>query len=287
MRAMNQNTHTTPTKTAPFAEFTDSPKMPLLFLGHGSPMSALVPDIFTANIAKISQQIPQPAAIVCISAHWQTRGSFVTAMQNPKTIHDFYGFPPALYAEQYPAKGSPQLARAMAQYFQNQSQALFLDEQQWGLDHGTWCVLKYLYPDAQIPVLQLSLDIEKSPQAHYQLGQQLQILRRKGVLIIGSGNIVHNLRHMSRAHGDDYGYDWALLADEEIKTAIDARNHEKLLHIHDYGAHFQLAIPSSEHYLPLLYILSCQEPDEAAYIFNDQPLMGSLTMTSVALGLAN
>lgn len=263
----------------------NTPKMPVLFLGHGSPMSAIEPNEFTQRIEDISKKIPIPSAILCISAHWETQGSWLTAMLKPKTIHDFYGFPAELYAQQYPAPGSPELANFTQQILLKKHTDIKLDNDKWGLDHGTWSVLKYLYPKAHIPVVQLSLDQHKSAQQHYKLAQQLSVLRHKGVLIIGSGNIVHNLRMLSRYTEESFGFDWALEADETVRQAIIKGNHDALINIENQGEALRLAIPTPEHYWPLLYTLALQEKSDSVHLFNEKPLYGALSMTSVALGI--
>lgn len=257
-------------------------KMPVLFLGHGSPMNAIEENEFVTGFRNIASEIPRPNAILCISAHWETRGTFVTAMDNPPTIHDFGGFPKELFAVQYPAPGSPQLAR--------ETQALISKTQvglddKWGLDHGAWSVIKHLYPKADIPVIQMSLDYSQTPQYHYELAQQIQSLRKKGVLIIGSGNIVHNLRMVEwQRLNDTFGYDWAIEANEKMKSFILNGNHKELINFRSQGRAFDLAIPTPEHYLPLLYSLALQGKQEPVKLFNDKAVAGSLTMTSVKIG---
>lgn len=263
--------------------FPNSEKMPILFLGHGSPMYAVEPNEFTENLQQLATKLPRPSAILCISAHWETQGTWLTAMPKPRTIHDFYGFPQALFDVQYPASGSPELAGLTQQILQQRKLKAYLDDSEWGLDHGTWSMLKYLYPLADVPVVQLSLDLNKSPQQHYDLSQELAMLRRKGVLIIGSGNVVHNLRMMTPKPRD--GFDWALEADDAIRTAVLHGNHQKLINFDQQGEAFKLAIPTAEHYFPLLYMLSLQEKNDAVAVFNDKPVHGSLTMTSFAIGL--
>lgn len=256
--------------------------MPVLFLGHGSPMNAIEDNQFVRGFRQVSTQIEVPKAILVVSAHWETRGTRVTAMSHPKTIHDFGGFPPALYQVQYPAPGSPELAKDIQT--QVHSTDVHLDDQ-WGLDHGAWTVIRHMYPKADIPVIQLSLDYHKTPQEHYELGKELARLREKGVLIVGSGNVVHNLRmvHWQKLN-EPYGYDWAIAANEKIKADILGGNHHDLIHYSKLGKAFELAIPTPEHYLPLLYSLALQGKDESVSLFNDEPLGGSLTMTSVKIG---
>lgn len=260
----------------------NTPKMPVLFLGHGSPMNAIEENQFVRGFRKVSSEIEVPKAILVVSAHWETPGTQVTAMQNPPTIHDFGGFPRELYQIQYPAPGSPALAREVQQAIH--SSEVHLDEQ-WGLDHGAWTVIRHMYPEANIPVVQLSLDYYKSPKEHYELAHELGKLREKGILIVGSGNVVHNLRmvHWQKLN-ESYGYDWAIEANERIKSLILEGNHQPLIDYSRQGKAFELAIPTPEHYLPLLYALSLQGKGEEIMLFNDEPLGGSLTMTSVKIG---
>ena len=262
--------------------FGKTKKMPILFLGHGSPMNAIEENEFVSGFRKLAKNLPKPNAILCVSAHWETKGTFVTAMQNPPTIHDFGGFPKELFAVQYPAPGSPQLA--------NETKALITKtevglDHKWGLDHGAWSVIKHLYPNADIPVIQLSLDYSQTPQYHYELAQQLKSLREKGILIIGSGNMVHNLGKVEwRRLNENFGYDWAMEANEKMKKYILDQNHQELIDFRSQGKAFDLAIPTPEHYLPLLYSLAMQDKNEAVELFNDKAVAGALTMTSVKIG---
>ncbi|MEZ4685437.1 MAG: 4,5-DOPA dioxygenase extradiol, partial [Bacteroidia bacterium] len=249
----------------------------------GSPMNAIEENEFVRGFRKIAEEITTvPRAILCISAHWETQGTFVTAMEQPRTIHDFGGFPRALYEVQYPAPGSPALAKEASELVSSTTVGL---DQQWGLDHGAWSVIKHLYPKANIPVIQMSLDYRKPPRYHYELAKELAALRRKGVLIIGSGNMVHNLGMVAwdKLNVDGYGYDWALEADAKMKELILDKNHDPLVNYASQGRAFQLSIPTPEHYLPLLYVLGLQEKGEQASLFNDKALGGSLTMTSVKI----
>lgn len=264
------------------AAFPDSPKMPVLFLGHGSPMNAIEENEFVAGFRNVATTIPKPHAILCVSAHWETRGTYVTAMQMPPTIHDFGGFPKALFEVQYPAPGSPELAKMTRELVTATEVGL---DDKWGLDHGAWSVIKHLYPDADIPVIQMSIDVNASPEAHYDIARQLSTLRRKGVLIIGSGNMVHNLRavdwqNLSKV---DYGYDWAIEADEQMKKFILEQDHKSLIAFRSQGKAFDLAIPTPEHFLPLIYTLALQEKGDEVSIFNNKAVAGSLTMTSVKI----
>lgn len=257
-------------------------KMPVLFLGHGSPMNAIEENEFVTGFRNIAQNIPRPNAILCVSAHWETKGTYVTAMQHPRTIHDFGGFPDELFAVQYPAPGSPALASETKSLITKTEVGL---DDKWGLDHGAWSVIKHLYPDADIPVIQMSIDYSKPPQFHYELAQQIKSLREKGVLIIGSGNMVHNLRRVEwRRLNETFGYDWALEAGEKMKSYILDGDHNPLINYRAQGTAFNLAIPTPEHYLPLLYSLALKEDNEAVELFNDKAVAGALTMTSVKIG---
>lgn len=263
--------------------FESSKRMPVLFLGHGSPMNGIEDNEFVRAFKKQGQQLDKPNAIIVVSAHWETNGTFVTAMQNPRTIHDFGGFPKALYEVQYPAPGHPALAKEISEIV-SPTGTVHLDDK-WGLDHGAWTVIKHLFPDADVPVIQLSLDYKMTPQQHYELAQQLKKLREKGVLIVGSGNMVHNLRKVDfRKINENYGYDWAIEADSKMKKWILEGNHQNLIDFNKQGKAFNLAIPTPEHYLPLLYTLGLKDEKDNTTIFNDSPLGGSLTMTSVKFG---
>jgi len=262
--------------------FESTANMPVLFLGHGSPMNAIEENEFTEGWRSIGKTIPKPAVVLCISAHWETRGTLVTAMEKPKTIHDFRGFPEKLYAVQYPAPGSPGLAMEIKRLVTNTQVGL---DDKWGLDHGCWSVVKNLYPDADIPVLQISMDYNMSAQQHYDLAKDLRVFRNKGILIIGSGNMVHNLGMVAwNKLNDTYGYDWAIEAGEKMKKYILNGEHEQLINYKSQGMSFDLAIPTPDHYLPLLYAIALQEKDDTVTIFNDKPVGGSLTMTSVKIG---
>jgi len=264
--------------------FSITEKMPVLFLGHGSPMNAIEENEFVSGFRKVGSEISKPNAILCISAHWETRGTFVTAMQNPPTIHDFGGFPKALFDVQYPAPGSPELANETKALIKKTEVGL---DHKWGLDHGAWSVIKHLYPNADVPVIQMSLDYSQTPQYHYELARELSSLRKKGVLIIGSGNMVHNLGMVewSKLNTDNYGFDWALEAREKMKSFILNGDHKSLINYKSQGKPFELAIPTPEHYLPLLYTLALKEENEKITLFNDKAVGGSLTMTSVKIGL--
>ena len=256
--------------------------MPVLFLGHGSPMNAIEENEYVRGFRDISKTIQTPKAILCISAHWYTQGTKLTAMETPTTIHDFMGFPPELYDVQYPAKGEPDLARYTQSILDKGLAEL---DDKWGLDHGAWTVIKHLYPAANIPVVQMSIDYTKPPQYHFELAKQLQILREKGVLIIGSGNIIHNLRMIDWPNfdKDNHGYDWAVEARATINKYLMDGNYAPLLNYEQQGAAFKLAIPSPDHYLPLIYTLGLQQKREGIELFNDKLLAGSLSMTSLKI----
>ncbi|MGE5350373.1 MAG: 4,5-DOPA dioxygenase extradiol [Actinomycetota bacterium] len=256
-------------------------KMPVLFLGHGSPMNAIEENEFVQAFRKLGREIPKPESILCISAHWETRGTHVTAMPKPETIHDFGGFPPELYEVQYPAPGSPELAQTAKESVSLTEVGL---DQKWGLDHGAWSVIRHLYPAADTPVVQMSLDYTKAPEYHYELAKQLGKLRRRGVLIIGSGNMVHNLRLIDwRKLDDEYAFDWAEEAQEKMKNLITEGDHDQLIRARNLGRAFELAIPTPEHYLPLLYTLALRDKDDSITFFNDKPVGGSVSMTSVRI----
>lgn len=257
--------------------------MPVLFVGHGSPMNGIEDNEFSQRWKKMAADIPVPKAVLVVSAHWFTNGTQITAMDFPKTIHDFGGFPQALFDVQYPAPGHAIIAKETAALIQSAKVELDHD---WGLDHGTWTVVRHMYPDANIPVLQLSIDYSKGSQFHYDLGKELYNLRKKGVLIIGSGNMVHNLRMVAwdKLNTSNYGFDWAIQMNDTFKNLISDRNHNPLINYEKMGKEAKLAIPTPEHYLPLLYTLALQGSKDKAEFFNDKAVGGSLTMTSVKIG---
>jgi 4,5-DOPA dioxygenase extradiol len=263
----------------------NSETMPLLFLGHGSPMNAIEENEFVRGFREVEKTIPRPAAILVISAHWETRGTFVTAMEKPITIHDFGGFPQALFDVQYPAPGSPELALQTKTLVKSTEIGL---DTKWGLDHGAWSVVKHLYPLADIPVIQMSIDYTKPPQYHFELAQELAALRKKGVLIIGSGNMVHNLRMLAwdKMDADNFGFDWAIEASEKMKQYILSGDYAPLINFKSQGRSFDLAIPTPDHYIPLLYTLGLKDKNDNISLFNDKAVGGSLTMTSVKIEAA-
>lgn len=263
--------------------FKGTAKMPVLFIGHGSPMNAIEENEFVSGWRSIGKTLPRPNAILCVSAHWETKGTYVTAMNKPPTIHDFGGFPKELFEVEYPAPGSPELAGETKNIVRKSEVGL---DSRWGLDHGCWSVVKHLYPNADVPVIQLSLDYFQSPQYHYDLAKELSSLRSKGVLIIGSGNMVHNLGMVSweKMEEPGYGYDWAIEANEKMKKFILSNDHKSLIDYKLQGKAFNLAIPTPDHFLPLLYSLALKEENEKIGIFNDKAVAGSLTMTSIKIG---
>lgn len=260
---------------------TNKNTMPVLFIGHGSPMNAIVENQFSALWSSIALGLPQPKAILCISAHWLSAGTWVTHMEQPKTIHDFYGFPQALFNVQYPAKGAPELAELIQSL--SAKPKIHLDDNAWGLDHGTWSVLNQMYPKADIPVLQLSIDMSEPPDFHFEIGKKLRLLREQGVLILGSGNIVHNLRTI----GWDLpgqGYDWATEFDEWTKEKLIQRDFQALALDYRKTKAGQMSVPTLDHYLPMLYVLGAVN-DQDELKFNVEGCdMGSISMRSFTFG---
>lgn len=259
-------------------------RMPVLFLGHGSPMNAIEENEFVQGFRNVAAEVPKPQALLCVSAHWETRGTFVTAMEHPRTIHDFGGFPQALFDVRYPAPGDPKLAEEVQRTVKGAKVGL---DQSWGLDHGAWSVVKNMYPNADVPIIQMSIDRNLAPERHYALAKEIATLRDKGVLIIGSGNMVHNLGMVAWDKLDQtYAYDWALEASDKMKHAITSGDHATLINFHTQGRAFDLAINSGEHFIPLLYTLALQNKNDRATLFNDKALAGSLTMTAVKIDKA-
>ena len=257
--------------------------MPVLFIGHGSPMNAIEDNEFSKGWKAMAKTLPKPKAILCISAHWETKGTFVTAMEKPQTIHDFGGFPQALFDVEYPAEGNPELAKITSELITNTKVTL---DHEWGLDHGTWTVVKHLYPNAEIPVLQLSIDYNKPAQYHFNLAQQLKLLRKKGVLIIGSGNMIHNLKMVAwdKLQEAEFGYDWAFDMNTLFKEKIENRDFQSLIDYEKLGIGAKLAIPTPDHYFPLIYSVALQDNQDNIQFFNDKLVGGSLNMTSVRFG---
>ncbi len=264
------------------AVFSNTEKMPVLFLGHGNPMNAIEENRFVEGWRNVAKTLPKPHAILCISAHWYTKGTKVTAMEMPFTIHDFGGFPKELFAVQYPAKGDPELAKEAKKLLDTTSVEL---DEKWGLDHGAWSVIKHLYPNADVPVIQLSIDYTQPADYHYGLAKKLSSLRHKGILIIGSGNIVHNLGLVDyqNFYTDNYGYDWAIEAREVINDWLLDGDYQPIINYNKQIKAIQLAVPTPEHYLPLIYTLGLKEKSETITLFNDKLLAGSLSMTSLKI----
>lgn len=258
-------------------------RMPVLFVGHGSPMNGIADNEFSRSWEQLGHEIPEPRAVLCVSAHWLTRGTHVTAMERPRTIHDFGGFPEELYAVEYGAPGDPSLAQETMALIRSTEAGLDHD---WGLDHGCWTVVRRMYPEARIPVLQLSIDYYRSAGYHYELARELAALRRRGVLIIGSGNMVHNIGMMAfdRMNEPGFGYDWAIEMNDTFKRLISRKDHRSLIAYEGLGPASRLAIPTPDHYYPLIYALGLQEDHDDIEFFNDRAVGGSFTMTSVKLG---
>ena len=254
--------------------------MPVVFFGHGSPMNTLEHNRYTEAWRRIGESIPTPKAILCVSAHWYTEGTAVTAMSRPKTIHDFYGFPQALFDVQYPAPGEPQLASRVRDLLAPLEVGL---DESWGLDHGTWSVLKHAYPKANVPVVQLSIDGRQGPRFHYETGRRLAALRDEGALVVGSGNVVHNLRLMKRGGGQ--AFDWAVRFNEKIREALASRDHDTLVDFAKLGEDARLSVPTPEHYLPLLYIAGLQGADETMSFPVDGYDLASVSMLTAVAGL--
>lgn len=259
-------------------------KLPVLFIGHGSPMNGIQDNEFSRTWSRFGKEIPKPKAVLVVSAHWLTNGTHITAMPQPKTIHDFGGFPQALFDVQYPAKGHPELAKFTTSLITSTKVGLDHD---WGLDHGTWTIVRHMYPNADIPVLQLSIDYNKPAQYHFELAKELYSLRSKGVLIIGSGNMVHNLSMVAwdKLNEPEYGYDWAVEMNELFKEKISNRDFKSLIDYEKLNSAAKLAIPSPDHYYPLLYASALQDSKDEISFFNDKAVGGSLTMTSVKWGV--
>ena len=254
-------------------------KMPALFVGHGSPMNAIEDNAFRRGWQDVADALPKPASVLCISAHWETRGVSVSASEHPETIHDFYGFPEELFAVRYPAAGDPALARRVADLLSDAGAAC---DGRRGLDHGAWSVLSAMYPQADVPIVQLSLDQARPPALHHALGRRLGPLRRGGVLVLGSGNIVHNLGRIDFRRRD--GYDWALRFDAAVASRIQADDRDALVRYGDLDSDAPLAVPTPEHFLPLLYVMAVREPGEGVQFFNEAVVMGSISMRSVLVG---
>ena len=247
-------------------------KMPVLFVGHGSPMNAVTDNAYKDEWIKIGQGLA-PKAILCVSAHWYTKGTLVNPAEAPEQIYDMYGFPQELYQVKYPAQGSPELAARIGELL---GDAVKINGD-WGIDHGTWSVLKWMFPKADIPTVQLSIDGTQKGPFHYSIGQQLEALREEGILIIGSGNIVHNLRRVD--WDSEGGAPWAYEFDGLIKEAIESRQHDKAIHYQELGESAKLAVPTPDHYYPLLYTLGAVDAEDDIYCFNESCELGSISMT--------
>ena len=263
-----------------FAE--EEAKLPFFFVGHGSPMNGIQENDYSKYWKALGTILPKPKAIFCISAHWLTKGTFVTAMETPPTIHDFGGFPKELFEVNYPAPGNPELATEIKNLITTTTVGL---DHEWGLDHGCWSIVRHMYPDADIPVLQLSIDYSQPAQYHYDLAKQLASLRKKGVLILGSGNMVHNLGMVAWDRlNESFGFDWTLEMNDLLKQKITNADHRSLINYDQLHSAAKLAIPTPDHYYPLIYTLGLQEVNDPITFFNDQAVAGSLTMTSVQFG---
>jgi 4,5-DOPA dioxygenase extradiol len=254
-----------------------TPKMPALFLAHGNPMNAISDNPFTQNIKTLGTKLPKPKAILAVSAHWETNKSYVSTSALPETIYDFSGFPPELYAIKYPAPGSPETAHSLCKLA---PEAIF-PFPNMGLDHGTWSVLIHLFPNADIPVFQLSLNRNLSPEQHFSLAKQLYKLRENGIMLIGSGNIIHNLRRLDWTNPNASPNDWAVEFDMKVKYALDERNFNALIQYNDFGPLASLAIPTNEHYLPLLYLLGFVDDNDSISYPWEKFEYGSLSMRCV------
>ena len=268
--------------------------MPVLFLGHGSPMNAIEDNEYRRSWQALGdsliRQYGKPQLILCVSAHWLTQQDWaVTGMEKPRTIHDFGGFPQELFAQQYPAPGAPAVALELAERLNapQVDRPMLVDTAEWGLDHGTWSVIKPMFPTADIPVMQLSLVYERSPEEHFALGQQLRALREQGVLIVGSGNIVHNLRAMQRTSSGHQAYDWALEFDAHVADKVSSGDLAALARFHDLGQVAQMAHPTFEHYLPLLHAAGAVHPGETPQFFNSDFQMAAISMRSMIWGAAD
>lgn len=256
--------------------------MPLLFIGHGSPMNAVQDNEFTRALTRLGASLPRPRAVLCVSAHWLTHGTFVTGMRQPRTIHDFGGFPEELYQVEYPAPGSPDIAEQVRETLGGHAQ---VDTQEWGLDHGAWAILKFLFPKADIPVLQLSIDFNAPALSHFQLGEKLRPLREQGILIVGSGNIVHNLRRISfDPHA--LAEPWALEFDEWVKARLLERNYAALIGSIAQAPSGPISVPTPDHYDPLLYILGASDGNDALRFVYEEIQNASISMRSFSLSPA-
>ncbi len=276
--------------------------MPVLFIGHGSPLNIVMENSYTRSLAALGRDLPRPRAVMVISAHWLTRGTAVTCTDRPQTIHDFYGFPRELYELTYPCAGAPGIAEELTRSVRipapwhpsapagGGSTSLVRCDGRWGLDHASWAVLRHMYPSADIPVFEMSLDYrfnEPHPlplSHHYELARQLAPLRSQGVLIIGSGNIVHNLGVIDFENVDAEPYDWAVHLDRQVKECLLSRDHEILLDHRRMGNAAELGVPTLDHYLPMIYAIGLQEPEEKVTFVHEGMQNGSISMRSFRIG---
>lgn len=265
-----------------FLDQKSTAKMPVLFLGHGSPMNAIADNQFTRTLGALGKKIPRPTAILCVSAHWMSEGTWVTGMDKPKTIHDFYGFPQALFDVQYPAAGNPELAKFISEEIHDPR--INIDREMWGLDHGTWSVLKHMYPEADIPVLQLSIYMEQPPEYHVKVGEQLRKLREKGVLIVGSGNIVHNLRRIVW-EPNAKPYEWATEFDLWVKEKLEKRDFKAIQNDVLKFEAGKLSVPTPDHWFPLLYTIGASEKNDNMKFEYEEMQNGSISMRCVSFGM--
>lgn len=281
---------TDPISLSQFQSLRASDRLPVLFLGHGSPMNAITDNAWRRSWHELGQAFgtrwARPQLILCISAHWLTQGWWLTAMQAPRTIHDFGGFPQALFDQQYPAPGAPAAAAEIGRLVRQRAAKPLGQDMQWGLDHGAWAVLAPMFPEADIPVIQLSMDYSRAPSEHFELARQLRGLRERGVLIVASGNIVHNLRMMQRSAPEDQAYDWAVEFDETVSHWMAQGRLAQLADFQKLGSVASMAHPSHEHFLPLLYAAAAADPGESCRFFNANYQGASIAMRSVVWGEA-
>ena len=250
-------------------------KMPVLFVGHGSPMNAIEDNSYTRTWRDLAERIPKPKVILSVSAHWYTRGTRIMNQENPKTIYDMYGFPRELYEVTYNVSGSPSVAKASRELISRETEY----DNSWGIDHGTWSVLVHMYPERDIPVFQISVDADAPPETHYKIGKELRALREQGVLIFGTGNVVHNLRMVDWSR-EGQGLDWAYEFDEYIQGNIINKNHNSILKYKELGNTAKLAVPTPDHFYPLLYALGASDEDDKISVYNKSCELGSLSMTA-------
>ena len=250
-------------------------RIPVLFVGHGSPMNAIEDNNYTRTWRNIAERIPKPEVILSVSAHWYTKGTRIMNEEDPKTIYDMYGFPKELYDVSYNTAGSPRMAKVSKDMILRETEY----DNSWGIDHGTWSVLTHMYPDRDIPVFQISIDAEAPPEAHYKIGKELKSLREHGVLIFGTGNIVHNLRMVDWNKASE-GFDWAYEFDEYIYENIINKNYDNILKFNELSKNARLAVPTPDHFYPLLYALGASDEDDKISVYNKSCELGSLTMTS-------